>query len=381
MSGPAVAPVRSRSLVAYRKAILSGYLWLAAIVVAIVAALGLLPLPLSTPGGLPLLHLFPADGGPAYFATGCLIGLLGPAAVQFSPPGRRLHEGPVLRLALMLASLIPALLAGIVEVAAIAALASLVPGDTALAGLAPIVRGTAASLSGATEIMFDALITVDARGKILSANGAATRLLGHDGVGRHASRFLPVLKTEDYADLGAAAPLLVETELRRESSEPVKVEVSPPQVAYRETITQPAKYDYTHKKQTGGSGQYGKISGMMEPNPDADFAEYVEGFNFTEREFRLIKEELEPGGRTFIIKQGHVSVVAKLDLKGFDYELDVISGRARNVALMKQLIAEHGEDPAVWLPKFRQARDADRAAGPQHSMPFPKSKEATYVTA
>jgi len=117
------------------------------------------------------------------------------------------------------------------------------------------------------------------------------------------------------------------------------------------------------------------------PNPDADFAEYVEGFNFTEREFRLIKEELEPGGRTFLIKQGHVSVVAKLDLKGFDYELDVISGRARNVTLMKQLIAEHGEDPAAWLPKFRQARDADRAAGPQHSMPFPKSKEATYVTA
>lgn len=226
MSGPAVAPVRSCSLVAYRKAILSGYLWLAATVFAIVAALGLVPLPLSTPGGLPLLHLFPVDGGPAHFATGCLIGLLGPAAVQFSPPGKRLHEGRALRLVLMLASLVPALLAGIVEVAAIAALASLVPGDTALAGLAPIVRGTATSLSGATEIMFDAVITVDARGKILSANGAATRLLGHDGIGRHASRFLPVLKTEDYADLGAAAPLLVETELRRESSEPVKVEVS-----------------------------------------------------------------------------------------------------------------------------------------------------------
>ena len=57
--------------------------------------------------------------------------------------------------------------------------------------------------------------------------------------------------------------------MRREYS--VKVEVSPPQVAYRETITVAAKYDYTHKKQTGGSGQYGKISGMMEPNPDADF--------------------------------------------------------------------------------------------------------------
>lgn len=101
------------------------------------------------------------------------------------------------------------------------------------------------------------------------------------------------------------------------------------------------------------------------PNPDADFKEYTEGFSLTEREFRLIKEELEPGARTFLIKQGHVSVVAKLDLKGFDFELDVISGRARNVQLMKRLIAEHGEDPAAWLPKFREARAAERAAGPQ----------------
>jgi elongation factor G len=39
----------------------------------------------------------------------------------------------------------------------------------------------------------------------------------------------------------------------------------PPQVAYRETIGQRVDYSYTHKKQTGGSGQYGKVMGYIEP--------------------------------------------------------------------------------------------------------------------
>ncbi|MFC1829475.1 elongation factor G [Thermodesulfobacteriota bacterium] len=44
-----------------------------------------------------------------------------------------------------------------------------------------------------------------------------------------------------------------------------------PRVAYRETITTMAEFDYIHKKQTGGAGQFGRVSGYMEPIADTDF--------------------------------------------------------------------------------------------------------------
>lgn len=90
------------------------------------------------------------------------------------------------------------------------------------------------------------------------------------------------------------------------------------------------------------------------PNPDANAEDYIDGFGLTEREFKLIKEQLEPGSRMFLIKQGHCSVVCELDLKGFDAELAVISGRISEVERMHRIIAEVGGDPAQWLPLFEE---------------------------
>ncbi len=51
-----------------------------------------------------------------------------------------------------------------------------------------------------------------------------------------------------------------------------EVTVSPPKVAYRETLTREATFNYTHKKQTGGSGQFGKVIGKLMPWDEEEYA-------------------------------------------------------------------------------------------------------------
>jgi len=88
------------------------------------------------------------------------------------------------------------------------------------------------------------------------------------------------------------------------------------------------------------------------PNADAHAADYREGFGLAQRDFRLIKEELEPGSRRFLVKQSHQSVVCELNLQGFESELAIISGRRSAVDLMHRLIEEYGSRPEAWLGPF-----------------------------
>jgi len=104
-----------------------------------------------------------------------------------------------------------------------------------------------------------------------------------------------------------------------------EVETGAPQVAYREAISQRAEFNYTHKKQTGGSGQYGRVAGWIEPITEGE-----EDFEFV-NEVRggAIPTEFIPS-----VEKGFRSMIAKGRLIGFPVirlRIGIDDGQAHSV--------------------------------------------------
>ncbi|MFJ3465760.1 VirB4 family type IV secretion/conjugal transfer ATPase [Achromobacter spanius] len=99
----------------------------------------------------------------------------------------------------------------------------------------------------------------------------------------------------------------------------------------------------------------GTANKIFLPNPEAKRQEHVDGMSLTGAEFEIIKN-LGEKSRQFLIKQGDSSVVAELNLAGFDDELAVLSVNTYTAGLIEQLIEEYGEDPAAWMSEFHRRR-------------------------
>jgi type IV secretion system protein VirB4 len=100
------------------------------------------------------------------------------------------------------------------------------------------------------------------------------------------------------------------------------------------------------------------------PNLHASQTEYREGFGLTARQFALIRSELSPASRQFLIKKGARSVVCGLDLHDEPGLLAVLSARVSSLHVLEELLAID-TDPTHWLPllQSRAVADATDATG------------------
>ncbi len=104
----------------------------------------------------------------------------------------------------------------------------------------------------------------------------------------------------------------------------VEANIGAPQVAYRETISRKAEIDYTHKKQTGGSGQFARIKLVIEPTAPG------EGYSFESKVVGgSVPKEYIPG-----VEKGIKSVMDSGPLAGFpviDFKVSLVDGAYHDV--------------------------------------------------
>ncbi|MEZ7731803.1 VirB4 family type IV secretion/conjugal transfer ATPase [Haemophilus sp. 27098_8_127] len=90
------------------------------------------------------------------------------------------------------------------------------------------------------------------------------------------------------------------------------------------------------------------------PNPIARKVDYVDGFGISEKQFEIIRE-LQPDSRTFLVRKGLETALAKLDLSGLGREnLKILSTSKDNAEILHQIIEEVGEAANDWIPIYKQ---------------------------
>ncbi|MFP6759821.1 MAG: elongation factor G [Alphaproteobacteria bacterium] len=105
----------------------------------------------------------------------------------------------------------------------------------------------------------------------------------------------------------------------------VDANVGPPQVAYRETITKATEIDYTHKKQTGGSGQYARIKLQLEPGAKGtgfEFESKVTGGNVPREYLPGVEKGLAAAMMTGVIAGYPVIDVKATLVDGAHHDVD-----------------------------------------------------------
>ncbi len=116
----------------------------------------------------------------------------------------------------------------------------------------------------------------------------------------------------------------IKIDILRRAPHNIKVNVGAPQVAYRETIRKATEIDYTHKKQTGGTGQFAKVKFIVEPG------EVASGFQFENKIIGgVVPKEYIPG-----VEKGLNSVMTSGPLAGFpvvDVKVTLIDGAYHEV--------------------------------------------------